>query len=183
MVKNVTEVILFCRVVLIKYWQTFSGLAWKEQTLFCFLDSPLFESHTPLSIAVLVTSVHWSLCVTRSPNSRHPSPSTSHPLTLTPSSALPWAWERNSGNIFPCEMPRSSQGVWRHCIVPAAKKGTACDEANSCWSQKNRHFLTPTSFLIGQHKAIPDQPAKRKRKKKSRGRVSLDSQAAQIVCL
>lgn len=31
----------------------------------------------------------------------HPPHSTSHPLTsLTPSSALPRAWERNSGNIF-----------------------------------------------------------------------------------
>lgn len=90
------------------------------------------------------------------------------PPALSPSPhprPYPKAWERNSGNIFPCEMPRSSRGVWRQCIVPAAKKGTACDEANSCWSQKNRHFLTPTSFLIGQHKTIPDQPAKRKRKK------------------
>lgn len=176
MAKNVTEVILFCRVVLIKHWQTFSGLAWKEQRLFLFSRlSIIRKSRSTFDSCISDKCPLVTLC--------HPSPSTSHPLTLTPSSALPWAWERNSGNIFPCEMPRSSQGVWRHCIVPAAKKGTACDEANSCWSQKNRHFLTPTSFLIGQHKAIPDQPAKRKRKKKSRRRVSLDSQAAQIVCL
>lgn len=52
----------------------------------------------------------------------HPPHSTSRPLTLTPSSALPRAWERNSGKIFPCEMPRSSRGVWRQCIVSTAKK-------------------------------------------------------------
>ncbi len=145
-----------------------SVMIWNEKTFFVLLTLHTLKLICLLycpGCTVVVTSVHWSLNVTRSATSRYPPPSTSRPLTLTPSSALPRAWERNSGNIFPCEMPRSSRGVWRQCIVQAAKKGTACDEANSCWSQKNRHFLTPTSFLIGQHKTIPDQLAKRKRKK------------------
>ena len=146
---------------------------------------PQFVCCTSLSLGVVVTSVQRSLRVTPSANNRYPPPSTSRPLTLTPSSALHRSWERNSGNIFPCEMPRFSRGVWRQCIVPAAKKGTACDEANSCWSQKNRHFLTPTSFLIGQRKTIPDQPAKWKRKKeKEKGAWAWGgSQLVQVVYL
>lgn len=57
------------------------------------------------------------------------------------------AWERNSGNIFPCETARVSAGVWRHGIVPAVRRGTVRREANSCPLQKNSHFLTPLSFL------------------------------------
>lgn len=86
-------------------------------------------------------------------NTGFPSPLTfplprGFPLYLHAPCLLPSKpWERNSGNLFPCETARVSTGVWRHGIVPAARRGTVRREANSCPLQKNSHFLTPLSFL------------------------------------
>lgn len=36
--------------------------------------------------------------------------------------------------------------------------------------KKNSHFLTPASFLIGQHKTIPDCPTEQREREKERWR-------------
>lgn len=77
------------------------------------------------------------------------------PLSLSVSSALIlslhsqpylWAWERNSGNIFPCETPSTSRGVWRHCIVSAGEKRNRA-RWGQILSTPKKQPLSHTGFL------------------------------------
>lgn len=77
------------------------------------------------------------------------------PLSLSVSSALIlslhsqpylWAWERNSGNIFPCETPSTSRGVWRHCIVSAGEKRNRA-RWGQILSTPKKQALSHTGFL------------------------------------
>lgn len=127
-------------------------------------------------LVVVVTSVHWSLHVTRSANSHYPPPSTYRPLTLTPSSALPRAWERNSGNIFHVKCRGPVEGCDASALFQRQKRNRLW------WGQfllvPKKQALSHTDFLphwTAQNNHRPTNLQSEKERKRRKKRVG-DSQ-------
>ncbi len=97
-----------------------------------------------------VTCDRWLVLIRSLAFSPFQSPSLSQfPLLSIPSlhsQPYLWAWERNSGNIFPCETPSTSRGVWRHCIVLVGEKRNRA-RWGQILSTPKKQPLSHTGFL------------------------------------